>query len=131
MAASISRLQTRLSLLRSTQVHIIYSDLLIDSHMHLTAYLAISEDLDVLLAAVKFALKLPKTSPLVDLVRKQIAPSPEEAASDEKLKEYIRQKVACVFHPLGTASMLPKEDGGVVNPELKVYGTANVRVVSR
>jgi choline dehydrogenase len=32
-------------------------------------------------------------------------------------------------HPLGTASMMSKELGGVVDPELKVYGTANVRVV--
>ena len=26
--------------------------------------------------------------------------------------------------------MLPKEEGGVVDPQLKVYDTANVRVVS-
>lgn len=101
------------------------------AHKHHTDYLSRPEDLDVLLAAVKFGLKLPKTALLADLVRKQIAPSPEEAASDDKLKEYIKQRCACVFHPIGTASMLPKEDGGVVDPELKVYGTANVRVVSR
>lgn len=33
------------------------------------------------------------------------------------------------FHPVGTASMLPRNRGGVVSPELKVYGTKNVRVV--
>ncbi|RDX50177.1 GMC oxidoreductase [Lentinus brumalis] len=93
-------------------------------------YLSRPEDLDVLLAAVKFGLKLPKTALLADLVRKQIAPTPEEAASDDKLREYIKARCACVFHPIGTASMLPKEDGGVVDPGLKVYGTANVRVVS-
>ena len=32
-------------------------------------------------------------------------------------------------HPLGTAAMMPKELGGVVDAELKVYGTENVRVV--
>ncbi len=32
-------------------------------------------------------------------------------------------------HPLGTASMMDRALGGVVNSELKVYGTANVRVV--
>jgi choline dehydrogenase len=32
-------------------------------------------------------------------------------------------------HPTGTASMMSRELGGVVDPELKVYGTANVRVV--
>ena len=29
----------------------------------------------------------------------------------------------------GSASMLPKELGGVVDPQLKVYGTKNIRVV--
>lgn len=33
------------------------------------------------------------------------------------------------YHPVGTASMLPRENGGVVSPELKVYGTKNVRIV--
>ncbi|KDN45610.1 GMC oxidoreductase [Tilletiaria anomala UBC 951] len=33
------------------------------------------------------------------------------------------------YHPVGTASMLPERQGGVVDPRLKVYGTQNVRVV--
>jgi len=32
-------------------------------------------------------------------------------------------------HGLGSASMMARELGGVVDPELKVYGTTNVRVV--
>jgi choline dehydrogenase-like flavoprotein len=32
-------------------------------------------------------------------------------------------------HPIGTASMLPQNQGGVVDTSLKVYGTLNVRVV--
>lgn len=32
-------------------------------------------------------------------------------------------------HPIGTASMMPREIGGVVDYRLKVYGTKNVRVV--
>jgi choline dehydrogenase-like flavoprotein len=31
-------------------------------------------------------------------------------------------------HPLGTAAMLPESDGGVVDPEVRVYGTTNVRI---
>ncbi len=37
--------------------------------------------------------------------------------------------VSANSHPTGTASMMAKEYGGVVDPELRVYGTANVRVV--
>ena len=33
------------------------------------------------------------------------------------------------FHPVGTAAMMPKDKGGVVNDRLTVYGTSNVRVV--
>lgn len=30
---------------------------------------------------------------------------------------------------VGTAAMLPRQDGGVVDPNLLVYGTTNLRVV--
>ncbi len=63
-------------------------------------------------------------------MRKQLAPASEVAASDDALIDYIKKTCACVYHPLGTAAMLPKQHGGVVDPELKVYGTANLRVVS-
>lgn len=32
------------------------------------------------------------------------------------------------FHPIGTASMMPRNKQGVVDPDLLVYGTTNVRV---
>jgi choline dehydrogenase-like flavoprotein len=34
-----------------------------------------------------------------------------------------------VYHPIGTASMLPRADGGAVDTAFKLYGTTNVRVV--
>jgi choline dehydrogenase len=37
--------------------------------------------------------------------------------------------VASNYHPIGTAAMMSRELGGVVDPTLKVYGTSNVRVV--
>ena len=84
----------------------------------------------MLLLILKLAMKAFQMEPLVDDIRKLVVPSPEEAASDEALIEYIKNSCGCVFHPLGTAAMLPQEDGGVVDPQLRVYGTANVRVVS-
>ncbi|CAJ2504870.1 Uu.00g122640.m01.CDS01 [Anthostomella pinea] len=39
--------------------------------------------------------------------------------------------IASIQHaaPTSTAEILPKEDGGVVDPELKVYGLSNLRIV--
>jgi choline dehydrogenase len=37
--------------------------------------------------------------------------------------------VSASSRSLGTAAMMMRELGGVVDPELRVYGTANVRVV--
>ncbi|EIM88948.1 alcohol oxidase [Stereum hirsutum FP-91666 SS1] len=54
---------------------------------------------------------------------------PNEMQSDEELEEFVRKTANPFFHPVGTASMLPKEDGGVVDKTLKVYGTKNLRVV--
>ncbi|KAI0828690.1 GMC oxidoreductase [Trametes gibbosa] len=86
-------------------------------------------DLEIMLAAIKFILKMYQTEPLRGVVRKQVAPTPEQSATDEALIEYIKSNCTTVFHPLGTAAMLPREDGGVVSPRLRVYGTANLRVV--
>ena len=43
-----------------------------------------------------------------------------------ELMEYV---VEPNYHPIGTASMMARDLGGVVDSELKVYGTSNVRVV--
>jgi choline dehydrogenase-like flavoprotein len=40
-----------------------------------------------------------------------------------------KRTVAPNHHLLGTAAMLPRELGGVVDPQPLVYGTENVRVV--
>jgi len=50
--------------------------------------------------------------------------------SDEDIKEYIRGiATAGLFHPVGTAAMLPKPLGGVVDPELLVYGVKKLSIV--
>lgn len=41
----------------------------------------------------------------------------------------INHKGIPASHTIGTCAMLPRELGGVVDPTLKVHGTANVRVV--
>ncbi|KAJ9617000.1 hypothetical protein H2200_000721 [Cladophialophora chaetospira] len=52
-------------------------------------------------------------------------------ATDEVWLDWIKTSsgYAPNFHHLGTCAMLPRESGGVVDNDFKVYGTKNVRVV--
>lgn len=47
----------------------------------------------------------------------------------EAARQYVRDTATTTFHSCGSAAMLPREKGGVVDPGLRVYGTQNVRVV--
>ena len=47
----------------------------------------------------------------------------------DSAKRFLRETATTNYHPCGTCSMIPEKDGGVVDPRLRVYGTANVRVV--
>lgn len=47
----------------------------------------------------------------------------------EEAKKLVAANTITEYHPIGTCAMLPKEKGGVVDSNLKVYGTTNVRVV--
>ncbi|KAJ5290902.1 glucose-methanol-choline (gmc) oxidoreductase [Penicillium angulare] len=47
----------------------------------------------------------------------------------ETIKDQIRATGSAAHHVCGTTAMLPQEDGGVVDQNLTVYGTQNLRVV--
>ncbi|TGO17719.1 hypothetical protein BTUL_0015g00550 [Botrytis tulipae] len=47
----------------------------------------------------------------------------------EGAKKYVLDTAVTAYHTCGTAAMLPKEKGGVVNDKLIVHGTNNLRVV--
>jgi choline dehydrogenase-like flavoprotein len=50
--------------------------------------------------------------------------------TDEQWADYITESLSpSEFHPVGTCAMMPRELGGVVNEELKVYGVQGLRVV--
>ena len=48
--------------------------------------------------------------------------------SDDELEKLIRQRAETLYHPACTARMAPLEDGGVVDPYLRVHGITNLRV---
>ncbi|KAI8980779.1 GMC oxidoreductase [Trametes punicea] len=93
-------------------------------------YFANEADLVLVVRAVQAALRLYNTPPLADRVKKLLLPPPDAIARGEQgLTDYVRENCGPVYHPVGTAAMMPREDGGVVDPTLKVYGTSNLRVV--
>ena len=47
----------------------------------------------------------------------------------QNVEAWCRQTLGTSDHPMSTCSMLPKEEGGVVDERLKVYGVGNLRVV--
>ncbi|KAK7683859.1 hypothetical protein QCA50_013237 [Cerrena zonata] len=90
-------------------------------------FLGITEfELAFLTDGIKFVTKLAQTAPLKDLVTSQLNPAPN--ATDTELAAYIQQGTFSVWHPCGSASMLPQEQNGVVDANLKIYGTSNIRV---
>ncbi|KAL4926695.1 GMC family oxidoreductase [Aspergillus undulatus] len=48
----------------------------------------------------------------------------------DSVRTRLRESLASsAHHACGTAAMLPREEGGVVGQDLKVYGTSNLRIV--
>ncbi|KAJ3487694.1 hypothetical protein NLI96_g3355 [Meripilus lineatus] len=111
-------------------------------------YLESDIDVELLVHGVKFARKFMLTSPFSQYHLKFVQPI-GEIDTDDEIKSWILQagesslytlgidslqvslhvSAGTFSHPLGTASMLPQEDGGVVGPDLIVHGTCNLRVV--
>jgi choline dehydrogenase-like flavoprotein len=84
-------------------------------------------DVAILKTALQFNLRLLSTPALSQLQPRPLFPSPN--ATDDELETYIRRHIQTEYHPSGTAAMMPLELGGVVDPALRVWGTANLRVV--
>ncbi|KAI1621769.1 putative choline dehydrogenase [Exophiala viscosa] len=83
-------------------------------------------DYEVMVEAQKFGDKICRTSPMNSIVVKRVYP-PEEPEVD--WNSWMVENTITDWHPVGTCSMLPRKSGGVVDSNLKVYGTTNVRVV--
>ncbi|KZV68660.1 GMC oxidoreductase [Peniophora sp. CONT] len=92
-------------------------------------YFSEQYDLDVLVEGIKFTRRVMQTEPLKSIVSDvELCPGPGYE-TDEKIAEFVKKTLSTTFHTAGTCSMLPLEDDGVVDNDLKVYGTENIRVV--
>lgn len=84
-------------------------------------------DCDLILQGLQFNSRLVATEAM-----QKLQPRPEwpwNITDENTLKEAIQSRIVTEYHPSGTTSMMPLDMGGVVNPRLMVYGTANLRVV--
>ncbi|KAK1982844.1 GMC oxidoreductase [Colletotrichum cereale] len=90
-------------------------------------YCADPLDCEIIRLGLKMTRKLMQTkamTPLLPVVDAQL-----ESDDETELMATLKPLVGTEFHPSGATSMMPKEMGGVVNAELMVYGTCNLRVV--
>ncbi|KAJ7346264.1 hypothetical protein DFH08DRAFT_1081110 [Mycena albidolilacea] len=85
-------------------------------------------DTYVLAAAVQRVQSIVSTPPLSGWIASPISP-PAGVTSIQDLKAFVLENVATASHIMGTALMAPLKDGGVVDANLKVYGTKNVYVI--
>ncbi|EMD36302.1 hypothetical protein CERSUDRAFT_52107, partial [Gelatoporia subvermispora B] len=86
-------------------------------------------DLITMVELVKFARRIAHTEPLAGLLSgTEVYPGPQ-VETDEQIAEWLKDTISTTYHTVGSCSMLPLEDDGVVDAKLKVYGTTNIRVV--
>ncbi|KAI3317442.1 GMC oxidoreductase [Xylariaceae sp. AK1471] len=87
-------------------------------------------DCEILRTGLEFNDRLIATDAMAALI-----PVPPSGLSTQDLKnrtalmQTVKSMVHTEFHPSGTAAMMPRKAGGVVDTGLRVYGTRNLRVV--
>ncbi|TBU47229.1 alcohol oxidase [Dichomitus squalens] len=84
-------------------------------------------DLQVWVEMVKFTRRLREISPLKEMTAKELNPGPD-VQTDEQIVDWIKKIMSTTWHTASSCSMLPKANGGVVDPKLQVYGTKNLRI---
>jgi choline dehydrogenase-like flavoprotein len=91
-------------------------------------YLSHPYDLEAAANLAKFLRTIASAEPMRSVWTDEYEPG-KAVQSDEDWKKYALSNTLSIYHPIGTAALLPEKDGGVVDAELKVYGTRSLRVV--
>ena len=90
-------------------------------------YLSHTADTVILREGLKLARKIGATAPLSAVIGDEVMPG-SSVQSDEDWDTWLAKNIGTEYHPSCSCAMLPLEQGGVVDENLKVYGLANVRV---
>lgn len=90
-------------------------------------YLTETEDLEILVAGVKLARSLARTSAFDEYRGTEVAPGPL-VQSDQEIAAFVRKMATTVYHPAGTCKM-GNDSMAVVDSALRVHGIEGLRVV--
>jgi len=85
------------------------------------------EDVAALVAGVKLAREIAACEPLASVAGDELFPGPS-VQDDAEIEADLRQRVQLLYHPVGTCRM-GRDDGAVVDPQLRVRGIQGLRVV--
>ncbi|KAJ5949292.1 Glucose-methanol-choline oxidoreductase [Penicillium verhagenii] len=88
-------------------------------------------DIEIMARQLQFVEQISTTGPFAGLLKpgKRMPENTKDLTDLDHAKEVVKERLFTCFHPAGSCAMLPKEIGGVVDSNLKVYGTRNLRVV--
>jgi choline dehydrogenase len=90
-------------------------------------YMTHDEDWQEMRACIRLSREIFAQAPMVSYAGAELAPG-AEVQSDDALDDFIRRKVESAYHPCGTCRM-GTDPLAVVDPECRVIGVANLRVV--
>ena len=89
-------------------------------------FLQEKDDLDQLVKGGKLVYKLMNDKSLSKHIKSHGLPN--NRSSDDSLIDHIKKTLETVYHPVGTCKM-GNDSNSVVDPNLKVYGLCNLRVI--
>ncbi|KAG9690807.1 alcohol oxidase, partial [Aureobasidium melanogenum] len=96
-------------------------------------YFQFDFDFRIQVALVEFCRRLYSSPPLSNLHSPgEISPGYSVLplnATDDQYRAFLNSSGAPIWHGVGTAAMMSRELGGVIDCQMRVYGTSNLRVV--
>ncbi|KAF7345426.1 Alcohol oxidase [Mycena venus] len=109
-------------------IHIASSDPLVPPKIN-PRYFEYEYDLLQLVEQIKFARKILDQEPVKNLLAGNELSPGRDVQTDEQIADFVKSALSTTWHTVGSCSMLPLEDGGVVDSRLKVHSTTNIRVI--
>lgn len=91
-------------------------------------YLSHPYDLQAITSLAKFMRKIASSAPMNEVWTQEYEPG-SAVQTDADWESFAKENTLSIYHPVGTAALLPEKDGGVVDAKLRVYGTKGLRVV--